>query len=280
MAEINAVGSSSQTAASDAVKKIMGKDDFLKLLITQLKYQDPLEPTDNKDFITQMAQFSSLEQMTNMSSSFEKLAGLQESTLREFSVGQAINLIGRTVSAVLPTETGLINKGSTNVYLKADTSSTILQSLSLNTPVFVIGKAGKMYEVQLANGTTGYVDTTFVTLDQTPRVTGKISIDQTKVYPTADNTLKEIDILSNGTTVTLLSKEGTMYKIAAVDGTTGYVNESAIKIDDNPSSRGVVTGMKIVDNVPNVIVNGRIIPLSYVEEVTTPPSAGQSAGNS
>jgi len=215
-----------------------------------------------------------------MSSSFEKLAGLQESTLREFSVGQAINLIGRTVSAVLPTETGLINKGSTNVYLKADTSSTILQSLSLNTPVFVIGKAGKMYEVQLANGTTGYVDTTFVTLDQTPRVTGKISIDQTKVYPTADNTLKEIDILSNGTTVTLLSKEGTMYKIAAADGATGYVNESAIKIDDNPSSRGIVTGMKIVDNVPNVIVNGRIIPLSYVEEVTTPPSADQSAGNS
>ncbi len=70
--------------------KELGKDDFLKLLITQLANQDPTSPMEDTQFISQMAQFSSLEQMTNMSSSFEKMAGMLNST-------QAANTIGKTV---------------------------------------------------------------------------------------------------------------------------------------------------------------------------------------
>ncbi|MDA8233841.1 MAG: hypothetical protein M0Z31_03360 [Clostridia bacterium] len=73
----------------------LGKDDFLKLLVAQLKYQDPLKPLEDKEFIAQMAQFSSLEQMQN-------LGKLQENLIRESIVGQAINLIGRTVDALDP----------------------------------------------------------------------------------------------------------------------------------------------------------------------------------
>lgn len=103
MTAVNNVSSGGQQQSiADPVKKILGKDDFLKLMITQLKYQDPLEPTDNKEFIAQMAQFSSLEQMTNMSQGFEKLAALQESAFREATVAQAINLIGHEITAVLP----------------------------------------------------------------------------------------------------------------------------------------------------------------------------------
>lgn len=102
MTTVNNVGGTQQQSFSDPVKKILGKDDFLKLMITQLKYQDPLEPTDNKEFIAQMAQFSSLEQMTNMSEGFKNLASMQESILRESAVAQAINIIGHSVTAVLP----------------------------------------------------------------------------------------------------------------------------------------------------------------------------------
>lgn len=68
----------------------LGKDDFLKLLITQLSNQDPTSPMDNTQFIAQMAQFSSLEQMTNMNQEFGKLNNMLVSS-------QAVGTIGKTV---------------------------------------------------------------------------------------------------------------------------------------------------------------------------------------
>jgi len=64
--------------------------DFLKILLTQLTYQDPLKPVDNTEFIAQLAQFSSLEQTSEMSDTVTRLLGVQAAT-------QSVGLIGRTV---------------------------------------------------------------------------------------------------------------------------------------------------------------------------------------
>jgi flagellar basal-body rod modification protein FlgD len=68
----------------------MGKDEFLKILITQLSHQDPTEPMQDKEFIAQLAQFSSLEQMTNVSTEISKVGAL-------LARGQAVSLLGRMV---------------------------------------------------------------------------------------------------------------------------------------------------------------------------------------
>lgn len=52
-------------------KNTLGKDDFLKLMLTQMQQQDPLEPMDNQQMLAQMAQFSSLEQMSNLNTTLE-----------------------------------------------------------------------------------------------------------------------------------------------------------------------------------------------------------------
>lgn len=83
-------GAFNQALGNDAAGSTLGQDDFLKILLTQLQNQDPTQPMEDKEFIAQMAQFSSLEQMTNMSQGFERLSGLLTS-------GQALSVLGRTV---------------------------------------------------------------------------------------------------------------------------------------------------------------------------------------
>jgi len=76
--------------------KSLGQDTFLKLLTTQLQHQDPLNPMDNSEFVAQLSQFSSLEQLTNANDNLQGLAvGMS-------SVGNAtmVNLIGKEVRAV------------------------------------------------------------------------------------------------------------------------------------------------------------------------------------
>jgi flagellar basal-body rod modification protein FlgD len=66
------------SAASRAVSNELDKDAFLRLLIAELSNQDPLNPMDDREFIAQMAQFSTLEQMTNMTKALEGLSSMEQ----------------------------------------------------------------------------------------------------------------------------------------------------------------------------------------------------------
>ena len=87
-------------SASTAEISSLGKDEFLKLLITELKYQDPLNPADNTEFIAQLAQFSSLEQMTNVNDNLEAMSEYTESVAGSINNSTLVNLIGKTVTAI------------------------------------------------------------------------------------------------------------------------------------------------------------------------------------
>jgi flagellar basal-body rod modification protein FlgD len=84
-------------------KNILGKEDFLKLLIVQLEHQDPTNPLDDKEFIAQTAQFSSLEQMTEMNKTLSTLIDSSKTNL-------SYSLLGRRVE-VLDEATGKMESG-------------------------------------------------------------------------------------------------------------------------------------------------------------------------
>lgn len=74
---------------------VMGKDDFLTLLVAQLKHQDPLNPSESTEFTAQLAQFSSLEQLQNIDSTLNGFE-VYQSTLNNI---QSSGFIGKTVTA-------------------------------------------------------------------------------------------------------------------------------------------------------------------------------------
>lgn len=80
----------------------LGKDAFMELMLAQLKNQNPLEPQDNGDFIAQLAQFSSLEEMQNLSSSVDDVVG----QFRSSQALQASAMVGKTVLA--PSSVGIL----------------------------------------------------------------------------------------------------------------------------------------------------------------------------
>jgi len=70
----------------------LGKDDFLKILITQLSYQDPTAPMEDKQFIAQMAQFSTLEQMTGMAKDFSLLTSMLMGNEASSALGKNVEI--------------------------------------------------------------------------------------------------------------------------------------------------------------------------------------------
>jgi flagellar basal-body rod modification protein FlgD len=79
--------------STEPANTALGKDDFLRLLVTQLQNQDPLNPMDNSQFVAQTAQFSSLEQLQNMNKALEKLAAQNNG-----GAASASALLGKTVT--------------------------------------------------------------------------------------------------------------------------------------------------------------------------------------
>lgn len=98
--------SSSGIAEEKEKSNELGQEAFLELMIAQLKNQDPLSPQENGEFVAQLAQFSSVEGIDRLNSSFDGFAGSFQSN----QALQASSLVGRSVT--VPTDTTLIEPGS------------------------------------------------------------------------------------------------------------------------------------------------------------------------
>ncbi|MBF0343145.1 MAG: flagellar hook assembly protein FlgD [Nitrospirae bacterium] len=118
--------SSSSSTTSTKESDTLGKNEFLKLFTSQLKYQDPLNPMDSTNFTTQLAQFSSLEQLYNINSNLKTLTDYENSVNNVL----AVSLIGKSVTTT-DNKTALVSgitfeNGIT--YLSLDSGDKIVMS--------------------------------------------------------------------------------------------------------------------------------------------------------
>lgn len=109
----------------------LGLQDFLKILLTQLTYQDPMKPMDNKDFMAQIAQFTTLEQTQQLN---DKTATL----ITNQAALQSVGLIGRTVdftsndTALTGTIVALSLSGNAPLLTIQTTSGSTVNAISLS----------------------------------------------------------------------------------------------------------------------------------------------------
>lgn len=97
-------------AASNTPSSSLDKDAFLKLLVSQVKNQDPMQPQGSTEYVAQLAQFSSLEQMQNLNDNIVGLALLQQNNALMSQLTQSSALIGQMVEWTDP-ETGDVHTG-------------------------------------------------------------------------------------------------------------------------------------------------------------------------
>jgi flagellar basal-body rod modification protein FlgD len=114
MPTIGAVGAAGNLQANG-----LGMQDFLKILLTQLTFQDPLKPMDNQEFMAQMAQFTALEQTQQLNNKIDALLSTQASL-------QSVGLIGRTVDVA--TDTGTVTGTVTSLSLAGDSPQLAIRT--------------------------------------------------------------------------------------------------------------------------------------------------------
>ncbi len=169
----------------------LDKDAFLQLLVAQLRYQDPLEPEDNNEFIAQMAQFSTLEQMTNMTESMEGISTLVSNIDTSVLVGQLSGMIGKGIEWLNTTETADENGAPVT---ETSTLSGVVTGVTVasgTTKIIAETADGTRYHVDVANIAhiyeTNKNSVSGVTAEEIDNVIGK-EVKWTSTTPYVDET--------------------------------------------------------------------------------------------
>ena len=151
---------SSQTEVVKATNDL-DKDAFLQLLVAQIKYQDPLDPQENSSFVAELAQFSALEQMTNVATNLEDLSTVVNNMDTSVLVGQMSGMVGLNIdwdvstgtfdddgNEVTETRTGVIS----GVQIDDGVPTVMVQSGGTNYRL-AIGDIGRIYQNENSTAT-------------------------------------------------------------------------------------------------------------------------------
>lgn len=236
----------------------LGKDAFMQLLVTQLRYQDPLNPMDNQAFMAQMAQFSALEQMMNMSESMEKsnahalIGKIVEATYKDPASNQMEQIIGKVDGVVMKNNKNFLMVNGKEIELK-DVQSVIDPSLVGSTDIASgFELLGKTVQASIKD-----------------KESGKEFIYEGEV--------QEI-VMENGDPYVVIGKGENAVKIS-VDNVQNVIEKPTItgmfatgtikgEGDEMLPIEGIVEYLLVIDGEIQVNIDGKLIPFDQLDKVS------------
>jgi flagellar basal-body rod modification protein FlgD len=209
-------------------EKEMGKDQFLQLLVTQLRYQDPLNPMENTEFVSQLAQFRSLESSSNIETAIGKLGDTfkgtvdaQSKSAESISNSSAISMIGKTVrleQKQLNWVAKAGNKEDLNIHLGNATEATVRIVNSDGETVKTLKASQKDEENSQTISWDGLTD--FGEYAKSGKYT--VEIDEAKnnseIYAFVQDTITGVRFTKDGTVVKISGKELPLSNVLDVSG--------------------------------------------------------------
>lgn len=248
------IGKTTRTPQND-----LSKDAFMQLLVTQLQYQDPLNPMDNQAFMAQMAQFSALEQMMNISNATEK--------------SNAYALVGKTVEATFR------DPGTGSV----ETIFGNVDSVRAKNNTYFLSISGKEVEIKDVNGVIDSNLISDVNITSGFELIGK-TVQATVVDKETNDQIayegEVIKIVMISEKPYIMMGEGSQGVQIPVDQVQNVVDKPTITgkhavatlVDEDGNEtttiEGIVEYLKVINNNINVSIGGILVPFEQIKTVT------------
>ncbi len=265
-------GQSAAGSSTDSTSNQFGQDTFLKLLVAQLKYQDPMNPTDGTAFIAQTAQFTTVEKLNEISQELKTNSAATEVLEAGSMVGKAVTVATKSGKPAATTVAHVGGNLSLDdaVGAKATTSTTIYTTQGTPVPI-------QIEMTKLADGADGSRHWAARAMLGSKQLAGPFTVD---FDSHGERTSGDISI--------------TGAQLNAVPDTTGLWNTTGVRLDlgtstdpsrlrvgagsdglttfgqngtDGTSIRGVVTGVQFTANGPLLTINDKQYPLTDVTDV-------------
>ena len=243
---------------------------FLKLLVAQMKYQDPMNPVDSTQFLTQTAQFTELETL-------QKIEGEQSAQQSASQMLAASSMVGRQVTyalspggqAVAPTATSVVSIRGTlpkdaTTGAHAQTSTTVYTNAGVKVPLTLdFTKTDAGWTVQASTRGMDLGSALPVTFDASG---DRTSIDLSIPASTLDGiTGTSGDWPLTGITLGFGdSSDPTRLQLSSGPATVSVAEQNG---NDGTNASGVVTGVHVTSNGPQLVIGGQDIPYSSVTDI-------------